>query len=243
MKKFLCAAIVIVFMTSLYGDISAASRVKYNVVPQEEIQEAPKVEDREEIKNTVKNNSGNIISTPIEPAYEQENESAKAPQKDEYNKYVKDFVAKKKDNAVKTKKSEPKKPAAEERNYQTGLQAWHNGATRQLTNWTFSKSQVTVELFNKGNSKASQQYTMKPYRKGQPKSGFVFTWGVKKGTQIVVPEGCEIHCAPSKVDISDRTEDDERGEGVAFSEGEVIYFTEDVSPGFTIFPYHAWPLD
>ena len=133
--------------------------------------------------------------------------------------------------------------AAEEREHQTGLQEWHKGADRQLTDWTFSASQVTVKLYKKGSSKPAETYSMKPYRKGQPHSGFVFSWSAAKGTQIVVPEGCEIHCDPAKVDMSTRTKDDKRGNGVAFSEGDVIIFKKSSSPAFTIFPYHAWPLD
>ena len=130
-----------------------------------------------------------------------------------------------------------------DRNYQTGFQEWGNNATRQLINWKFSPNEVIVELFKKDSTKPLEKYSMKPYRKGDPYSGFVFTWSVAKGTQIVVPEGCEIHCNPATVDLSTRTDDDKRGAGIAFSEGDVILFKKSVSPGFTIFPYHAWPLD
>lgn len=267
MKKFLCAVIVILFMISLCGDMSAASRVKYNLIPEdednEELFETP-VNVPEEIttEQEISKQPDTIINTELEPVYEQRDEQAQheyddtyvkgkgiGRETDEYNKYQKDYLAKKKDDGLKKiKEPEEQEEQNEEdeeegRNYQYGLQKWRKGATRQLANWTFSANKVTVELFKKGSSKPDSKYSMKPFKKKDPHSGFVFTWGISKGTQIVVPEGCEIHCDPSKVDMSTRTEDDKRGNGVAFSEGEVIYFKASTSPGFTIFPYHAWPLD
>lgn len=84
---------------------------------------------------------------------------------DEFNKYQK----------LAPKKETPSNVQTEGREHQNGLQQWRKGATHQLSNWTFPPSEVTVELFKKNSSAKSSQYKIKPYRKNDPYSGFVFT--------------------------------------------------------------------
>lgn len=118
---------------------------------------------------------------------------------------------------------------------------WHDKAKRQFTNWYFSPEKTTVELVNKSDKKVEGPFSLSPVKD----RGFVFSMGIEQGTQLVVPEGCELHCDPSKVDTKGKKPQgaDKRGNGIAFYPGEIVYFKQTVSPGFTIFPYHAYPVD
>ena len=116
---------------------------------------------------------------------------------------------------------------------------WREDANYQFTNWTFSPNKTTVELVNKSGRKIDGPITLTSVKD----RGFVFNRGVEQGTQLVVPEGCELHCDPSKVDTKGKRPADKRGAGVAFYPGETVYYKQTTSPGFTIFPYHAYPLD
>ena len=118
------------------------------------------------------------------------------------------------------------------RRWQTGLQEWYSDEAKyQLTNWTFSKDKVTVELIDR-RGKVIEKYTIRPYDPGHHEHGFQFGKRVKARTQIVVPEGCQVHGNPAHVNSSSNP--------AIFNEEETMYFeSTDDGPGFTIFPYHA----
>ena len=60
------------------------------------------------------------------------------------------------------------------RRWQTGLQEWYSDEAKyQLTNWTFSKDKVTVELIDR-RGKVIEKYTIRPYDPGHPEHGFQF---------------------------------------------------------------------
>ena len=221
MKKFLCAVIVIVLVMSLCSTGYSARKKSIDEMSIDEIES-----ELQRRKNSKKDND---VRLQVEVDHENQQDDEEILDEDDED-YDDEEIAEE-DTQTRTRK------------WSRGLQEWRKGAKYQLTNWKITREKVTVELWKKGKNKPQETYTMTPYEfLGENKNipDFVFGYEIEKGTQITVPEGCEIHCNPAEVDL--KVKHLKRGNGVGFSAGRTIYFKTD-SSRFTIFPYHAWPLD
>ena len=227
MKKFLCAVIVIVLLMSLCTVVSAARKKSSDEMTADEID--AEIQRLQELKRS-RSKKDKDVRLQVEVDHENKQRDDKIDNEDDEEDYDES-----EDYEDET--------SSGNRKWSRGIQEWRKGAKYQLTNWKFTKEQVTVELWKKGGKKAIETYTMRPYEYlGEDKNipDFVFGYDINEGTQITVPEGCEIHCNPAEVDLN--VKHLKRGGGVGFSAGRTIYFKTD-SSRFTIFPYHAWPLD